>query len=183
MPVSRDIVRTYRGPRRVVRGLLAMGPREDRAIMWLMAGCLIVFVSRLPALQREAVLAEGDFTRDAAYAFFGLMMVAPLLFYLLAFLGRGAAYVVAWLAAYLFSWQSNDRRFGAGPDGYGARVALFWAWLAATPLALFYGLLVGLNGASAPATQMVGGLWLLVLLSFWISGLVEASKGKHDLDH
>ena len=28
MPVSRDIVRTYRGPRRVVRELLDMGQRD-----------------------------------------------------------------------------------------------------------------------------------------------------------
>ena len=166
MPVSTDIVRTYKGPRRVVRGLLDTGPREDRAIMWLMTGCLIVFVSRLPALQRLAVLSDGDFTRDAAYAFFGLMMVAPLMFYLMAFLGRAGAYVV-----------------GGRPGGYGSRVALFWSWLAASPLGLFYGLLVGLNGATAPATQMIGGLWLLVLLTFWISGLVEASKGKQDLDN
>jgi len=89
------------------------------------------------------------------------MMVAPLMFYLLAFLGRVAAYLL-----------------GGRPGGYGARVALFWAWLAAAPLALFYGLLSGLNGAAAPATQGIGGLWLLILLLFWISGLVEASKGE-----
>jgi len=113
MPVSSDIVRTYRGPRRVVRDLLSMGQREDRAIMWLMFGCLIVFISRLPALQREAVMAEGDFTRDAAYAFFGLMMLAPLLFYALAFVGRGIAYLLR-----------------GRPSGYGSRVALFWLGLA-----------------------------------------------------
>lgn len=159
MPVSSDIVRTYRGPRRVVRDLLSMGQREDRAIMWLMFGCLIVFISRLPALQREAVMAGGDFTRDAAYAFFGLMMLAPLLFYGLALAGRGIAYLL-----------------GGRPSGYGARVALFWAWLAATPVALFYGLLVGLNGSDAPATQLIGGVWFLVLLVFWGLGLAEASK-------
>jgi hypothetical protein len=166
MPVSTDILRTYRGPRRVVRGLLDTGPREDRAIMWLMTGCLLAFVSSLPGLQRKAVLADGDFTRDATYTFFALMMVAPLMFYLLAFLGRAGAYVL-----------------GGRPGGYGARVALFWSWLAAAPLLLFYGLLAGLNEAAAPATRVIGGLWLLVLLTFWISGLVEASKGKHDLDN
>lgn len=165
MPVSSDIVRTYRGPRRVVRDLLSMGQREDRAIMWLMFGCLIVFISRLPALQREAVMAEGDFTRDAAYAFFGLMMLAPLLFYALAFVGRGIAYLLR-----------------GRPSGYGSRVALFWAWLAVTPVALFYGLLVGLNGPDAPATQAIGGIWLLVWLLFWVFGLIEASKGADHAD-
>ena len=162
MPVTTDIVRMYRGPRRVVRDLLAMGQREDRAIMWLMIGCLIVFLSRLPALQREAVLGQGDFSRDAAYAFFGLMMIAPLMFYGLAAVGRGIAHVA-----------------GGRPSGYGARLALFWAWLAATPLILFYGLLVGMNGAAAAGTQAIGLVWVAVFAVFWVQGLREASE-NHD---
>ena len=162
MPVTTDIVRMYRGPRRVVRDLLAMGQREDRAIMWLMIGCLIVFLSRLPALQREAILGQGDFSRDAAYAFFGLMMIAPLMFYGLAAVGRGVA-----------------RLAGGRPSGYGARLALFWSWLAATPLILFYGLLVGMNGAAAAGTQAIGLLWVVVFAVFWVQGLREASE-NHD---
>ena len=162
MPVTTDIVRMYRGPRRVVRDLLAMGQREDRAIMWLMIGCLIVFLSRLPALQREAILGQGDFSRDAAYAFFGLMMIAPLMFYGLAAVGRGVA-----------------RLAGGRPSGYGARLALFWSWLAATPLILFYGLLAGMNGAAAAGTQAIGLLWVVVFAVFWVQGLREASE-NHD---
>ncbi len=162
MPVTTDIVRMYRGPRRVVRDLLAMGQREDRAIMWLMIGCLIVFLSRLPALQREAVLGQGDFSRDAAYAFFGLMMIAPLMFYGLAAVGRGVA-----------------RLAGGRTSGFGARLALFWSWLAATPLILFYGLLVGMNGAAAAGTQAIGLLWVVVFAVFWVQSLREASE-NHD---
>ena len=162
MPVTTEIVRMYRGPRRVVRDLLAMGQREDRAIMWLMIGCLIVFLSRLPALQREAVLGQGDFSRDAAYAFFGLMMIAPLMFYGLAAVGRGVA-----------------RLAGGRTSGFGARLALFWSWLAATPLILFYGLLVGMNGAAAAGTQAIGLLWVVVFAVFWVQSLREASE-NHD---
>ena len=162
MPITSDILRTYRGPRRVVRDLLARGQREDRAIMWLMAGCLIVFLSRLPALQRAAVLGQGDFTQDAAYAFLGLMMIAPLMFYGLAALGQGIA-----------------RLFGGRPTGYGARLALFWAWLAATPVILLYGLLVGLNGAAEMGTQAVGLLWVVAFVVFWVQGLREAGR-SHD---
>jgi len=145
-----------------VRDLLAMGQREDRAIMWLMIGCLIVFLSRLPALQREAVLGQGDFSRDAAYAFFGLMMIAPLMFYGLAAVGRGVA-----------------RLAGGRTSGFGARLALFWSWLAATPLILFYGLLVGMNGAAAAGTQAIGLLWVVVFAVFWVQSLREASE-NHD---
>jgi len=159
MPVSRDIARTYRGPRAVVRDLYAMGPREDRAIAWLMIGCFLVFLSRLPALQRTAVETGADFQRDAIYAFFALMMIAPLLFYTIAF---------------VFFALTRALRKGATP--YGARLAIFWGWLSATPLALFYGLLVGFNGLDHPGTTVVGAIWFIVLIWFWLAGLIETSK-------
>lgn len=161
MPVSTDIVRTWRGPRAVARSLLDQGTREDRALVYLMVGQVIVFVSRLPALQRDAVLNGGDFTRDVAYALFGLVMIAPLLFYLLAEIGR-------WLA----------RMFGLVVSSYGGRLSLFWAWLAASPASLLYGLLVGLNGVSEPGTRVVGAVWLVAVFWFWVQGLREAAQDK-----
>ena len=159
MPVSRDIAQMYRRPRSVVRELYAMGPREDRAIAWLIIGCFLVFISRLPALQRAAVNGGSNFQQDTIYAFFALLMIAPLLFYL--------------LAAILFLITKIIR---PGATSYGARLAVFWGWLAATPVALFYGLLVGFNGLDHPGTILIGALWLGVLLWFWISGLAETSK-------
>ena len=156
MAVSTDVVRTWRAPRRVMRHLLAMGQREDRAIAYLMAGCLVLFISRLPVLQREAVLGDGDFTRDASYAFFGVMMILPLLFYGIAALSRLVL-----------------RAMGGQGTWYTARLALFWALLASTPVALFYGLLRGLNGNVA-ATQAVGALWLIGFVVIWVLCLREA---------
>ena len=37
MTLSREILATYRGPGAVVRRLLRQGPREDRALMFVMA--------------------------------------------------------------------------------------------------------------------------------------------------
>lgn len=159
MPVSRDIAQMYRRPRAVVRGLYDMGPREDRAIAWLMIGCFLVFISRLPALQRAAVNGGSNFQQDTIYAFFALLMIAPLLFYV--------------LAAVLFL---ITKIFRPAATAFGARLAVFWGWLAATPVALFYGLLVGFNGLDHPGTILIGALWLAVLLWFWISGLAETSK-------
>ena len=159
MPVSQDIVRTYRGPRRVVRDLLAMGQREDRAIAWLMIGCFIFFLARLPGLQRFAVLEGSDFQRDVIYAFFALLMIAPLLFYAVA----GIAYLVMRVA-------------GRPITPYGARVAIFWGWLASTPLALFYGLLAGFNGLEHQGTVAIGFIWTAVLAWFWVAGLLEAGS-------
>lgn len=159
MPVSRDIVQMYRRPRRVVRTLYDMGQREDRAIAWLMIGSFIVFVSRLPALKRAEVQDGSNFQQDTIYAFFALLMVAPLLFYLLAAVFYGIT-----------------RLIRPAATAYGARLAVFWGWLATAPLALFYGLLVGFNGLDHPGTVMIGALWLAALLWFWISGLAETSK-------
>lgn len=161
MPVTQDIARMYRRPRAVVRSLFDMGPREDRAIAWLMIGCFLVFISRLPALQRAAVEGSGSFQQDAIYAFFALLMIAPLLFYIVAFVFYGLT-----------------RLLRPAATSYGARLAVFWGWLSATPIALFYGLLVGFNGLDHPGTVAIGALWLIVLLWFWISGLIETSKVK-----
>lgn len=159
MPVSRDIIQMYRRPRQVVRTLFGMGVREDRAIAWLMIGCFIFFLSQLPVLQRQAVLGDGNFQQSVTYSLFVWLMIAPLVFYLIAFLLFGVT-----------------RLFRSGATNYGARLAVFWGWLSATPLALFYGLLVGFNGADETGTQMIGAVWLAVLLWFWISGLAETSK-------
>ena len=160
MPVSRDIVAMYRRPRHVVADLYAMGQREDRAVAWLMIGCFIFFFSQLPVLQRAAVLEGSNFQQTVAYAFFIWLMAVPLMFYVIAFI----AFVVT-------------KALRRGATAYGARLAIFWGWLAATPVALFYGLLAGFNGTEPIGTQVIGALWLAVLLWFWIAGLIETSRG------
>jgi hypothetical protein len=159
MPVSRDIVRMYRGPRKVVGELAAMGPREDRAIAWLMIGCFVFFLAQLPVLQRAAVLEGNDFQQTVIYAFFVWLMLMPLVFYLIAFIAFGVT-----------------RIFRQGATNYGARLAVFWGWLAATPVALLWGLMVGLNGRDTDGTFLVEALWFAVLLWFWVAGLIETSK-------
>lgn len=159
MPISRDIARTYRAPRRVMRELYAMGVREDRAIAWLMIGCFLVFLSQLPGLQRAAVMDGSDFSQTTIYALFAWLMIAPLMFYGVAAL----AFLVTRLLRASATW-------------FGARLAVFWGWLAAAPLALFYGMLVGFNGLDHPGTALVGALWLAVVLWFWIAGLLATTE-------
>ena len=60
MLLTREIVATYRGPGAVVSRLLAQGPREDRALMFVMAACGLFFVAQLPALSRRAWLEGVD---------------------------------------------------------------------------------------------------------------------------
>ncbi|WP_104016914.1 YIP1 family protein [Roseovarius nitratireducens] len=156
MPVTRDIIATYRGPRRVVRRLLEMGPREDRALVMLIAACVLVFVAQWPRLAREAHLTEQELNPLLGGALLAWVFIAPLLLYALALLSHGAA-----------------RLIGGRGTAYGARLALFWAFLAASPLILLHGLVAGFVGPG-PGLQGVGLIWCGVFLWFWISGLREA---------
>ncbi len=156
MSVFRDILRSWKAPRTIVRGLLAQGQREDRAIAYLMIGCLLIFIAQLPRLARTAHLEDIGLDRLVAYEFLAWLIVWPLAFYGLAALSHLAA-----------------KLLGGRGDWFSARLALFWALLAATPAALLYGLTTGLIGPG-PQAALTGSIWLLGLAWIWISGLIEA---------
>jgi hypothetical protein len=158
MAVTTDLTATYRGPARVMRRLLSMGPREDRALAFLMAACVIVFFAQLPRLAREAHLTGQELNMLLGGALMGWVFIAPMFFYGLA----GLSHLVA-------------RLFGGQGDWYGARLALFWSFLASTPLLLLNGLVAGFIGPG-PALNGVGILWMVVFVWFWISSLRQAER-------
>jgi hypothetical protein len=160
MPVTTDIVASYRrGPRPVMRRLLAMGPNEGRALAILMAGCGVTFIGQWPRLAREAHLGDQALNPLMGGALLGWLIIAPLVFYVLA------------LASHLVC-----RVAGARGDAFGSRLALFWAYLAASPLLLLHGMVAGFIGPGPPLT-VVGAAWLAVFLWFWLSNLREAGWG------
>lgn len=168
MAVTQDILRSWRAPRAVMRQHLAQGQREDRALIYLMAGCFVVFIAQWPRLMRLAQgfgLAPGqeppEMTRLVSYELLAWLIIWPLALYAL-----GA--VVHLLA----------KVFGGRGSFYGARLALFWGLLASTPAALLYGLVAGLIGPGS-AAQITGVIWLIGF--FWITGasLKEAEWGKN----
>jgi hypothetical protein len=158
MPVTTDIVATYRGPRRVVARLLAMGQREDRLLAFLMGGCVLMFFARLPALSRQAHLQGEDQNMLMGGSLLALVFILPLILYALAWLTH--------MVMRLFTGQG---------DSWHARLALFWALLAASPLALLNGLVAGFIGPGG-AQQAVGLLWVLLFFWVWISGLIEGYR-------
>ncbi|WP_170424731.1 YIP1 family protein [Ruegeria arenilitoris] len=158
MPVTSDIVATYRGPGRVVRRLLDLGPREDRALVFVMVFCVVAFIAQLPSLARRAHIEGLELDMLMGGALMGTVFILPLFFYLLAFVSYGAA-----------------RLAGGKGTSYGARLALFWALLSSTPLVLLNGLVAGFIG-SGPALTIVGALWFAVFLWFWVAGLSQAQR-------
>ena len=159
MSLTRDMVATYRGPHRVVARLLSMGQREDRALAILMAGCGIVFVAQWPRLAREAHLTGQELNALLGGTLLAWLFIAPLLLYFIAFLSHILL-----------------RALGRKQTSYGARLALFWALLAAAPLILLHGLVAGFIGPGI-GLNVIGLAWLLAFLWFWISGLMQAGKG------
>ncbi|UWR13625.1 YIP1 family protein [Sulfitobacter sp. M368] len=159
MSATRDIVATYRGPGQVVRRLTGQGPREDRALIYLMLGCLMVFVAQTPRLAREAHETGADLGMSMGGTLMAWLFIAPLLLYLIASLSHLVA-----------------RALGSSLSGFGARVALFWALLAASPILLLWGLTAGFVGPGIEMTS-VGVIWVAVFLWFWLGGLRGAAKG------
>ncbi len=160
MSVSADILRSWRHPRRVVARLLGMGVREDRALVFLMAGCGLIFLAQWPRLLREAAAMPGPgFDARVGGALWGWLFVMPLLAYGLAALSHLIA-----------------RMLGGRGSWFGARLALFWAFLASAPLWLLNGALTGLFGSGA-ASLLSGLLALGAWLAIWLAGLIEAERG------
>lgn len=158
MAVTTDIARTWIRPRKVMRELLSQGVREDRAIAYIMVACFVVFISRLPGIQYNVIQGVGDFQRDASYAFMGLMMFAPLIFYLFAALVHLILKVV-----------------GGKGSFFSVRLAIFWVFLASTPALLLYGLTIGLIGPGAQA-NLVGYVWLIGFVWMLVPSVWEAEQ-------
>lgn len=154
MSVVLDIVRTYRSPRKVMTRRVGMRPREDRALAVLMGACVLIFVAQWPRLAREAYLDDAiGFDALLAGALFAWLMMAPLLFYVIALAVQGVLRLVRRTAS-----------------GYAVRMMLFWGLLAATPLFLLTGLTAGFVGEGV-ALSVVSALSLAALLVFWGVGI------------
>ena len=132
-------------------------PREDRALAILMGACLVIFIAQWPRLSREAFVTDGlELNALLAGALFGWLFVAPLFLYGLA------------LASHLVA-----KALGGQGTSFGARMALFWALLAAAPLWLLTGLTAGFIGPGT-ALNALGIIAFTAFVFFWLAGLAEA---------
>lgn len=162
MSVSRDIVASYRDPAPVLRRRAADGPREDRALAILMVACLLIFVSQWPRLAREAYFEpEIPFDARLGGTLLAWIFIVPLVLYLLGALSHMVL-----------------RIFGASGSWYDARLALFWALLAAAPLWLLNGLVAGFIGPGLQQS-IVGAVGFFAFIALWFRGLWALEfKGK-----
>lgn len=159
MAITTEILRSYRAPRDVLRRQLDDGTREDRALVYLYAACLLIFVSSLPKLARDAHF-DPSVPLDARVggALLSWMFVVPLLSYVLA----GVSHIIA-------------KPLGGKGSWFSSRLALFWSLLAAAPLWLLNGLVGGMVG-QGPAQQVVAAISLVAFFAIWLSCLREAES-------
>ena len=161
MSISRDIVRTYRAPRQVLRSRVGDRPREDRALAVLMGACFLVFVASWPY---QARLAHEDpsvpLQARLGASLMAWLFIVPLGAYVLAAITHAAARIIGGRA----SW-------------FEARMALFWALLAASPLWLLNGLVAGFIGPG-PGLTLVGAVAMGAFLVFWGAGLWEVETKR-----
>lgn len=159
MAVTRDITATYRGPGAVIRRLLSDGRREDRALGFILFAGVLTFVAQAP-WQARAAFYDPSVPQEARlyWSAFFFIFLLPLLAYALAAL----LHLIA-------------RVLGGKGSFYGARLALFWSLLAATPLALLTGLTAGFIGPGLETTA-IGLLWGAVFLWFLVRSLMVAES-------
>ncbi len=149
MSVTANILQSWRAPGTVMRRLLAGGLREDRALMYLMGACLVIFFAQWPRLARLAhETDEVPLQAMLGGALMGWLFIAPLFLYGLA----GALRLVMVALRRPIGW-------------FEARLALFWSLLAASPLWLLNGFLNGVIGPGV-VTGIIG-LGILAAF-FWL---------------
>lgn len=161
MAVTTEIAAMYRRPRDVIREKLALPPREDRVLSYLLFGCLLLFVAQSPSQAREAYLnPEVPLEARLYWSALFYIFVVPLAMYALA--------AVSHLVARLMGGQGTWHR---------ARLALFWTILAAAPMMLCLGLLVAFVGRGT-SVSVAGGLVALAFLGLWGLSLIEAERPR-----
>lgn len=177
MAVTTQILQSYRRPRAVMRRLVAAnrgGARpEARGFVYLLMGLFIIFISQLPDLMGEGIaqvdLSEGMTGEDGppptdarmAITLFAWLFVWPLILYVLG----GLSHLVA-------------RGLGGKGQGVDARMALFWAVLAVSPLFLVRGM-----ASVSQSVELVMVMNYAIALAFfwiWLAALWEA---EHPVPH
>jgi nitrogen fixation/metabolism regulation signal transduction histidine kinase len=156
MSVTSDILASWRAPRAVIRRHLARGRSEPFAFSLLVAFLVLAFVAMWPRLSRLAVITpEASMVQGLVGTGLGLLATIPLF------------YVVA-AASHAFA-----RAFGGRGGYYGARIALFLALLAVSPLVLLSGVTLGFMGQGAQSL-LTGGAAFAAFMVIWVNMLIEA---------
>jgi hypothetical protein len=162
MSLTTDMRQSWTGHRGVVRRHLSRGRSEPFVFTFLFVFMILAFVSQYPRAARIA-LENPDMPLPAQLLgmAYGLLIFLPFAYGLAAI-----SHIIA-------------RALGARGTWYGARLALFYSLVAASPLMLLQGLVAGLLGLGMESF-LVGIFALTAFVVFWALALVEVGKGDDD---
>lgn len=147
-----DIRRSYRAPRVVMREHLSRLKSEPRAMTFLLAALIVIFIGQWPRLSRTAFETNEPLVGLMMATGLALLATVPV-FYGLAALSHLIA-----------------KALGGNGSFYRARLALFWALFTISPLMLLSGLVAGFIGAGQQASFLGYGVGLVFVL-IWGAGL------------
>ena len=156
--MTANMLRSYRAPRAVLRGLIEQGLREPQVLFFGTLACALIYVAQWPALQRAAVLDPSvTFEQRMGGALFGIIFVLPLILY-------GVAGVL----------QLGLRLFRHVVPGLWVRAALFWSLLCVTPLMLVQ---AAVSAAFGPmgVSLLFGAVVALIFAYILVQGLREVA--------
>ncbi len=162
MSLTTDMRQSWTGHRSVVRRHLARGRSEPFVFTFLFVFMVLAFVAQYPRAARVALeTPQTPLAPQMLGLALGLLATLPFWYGLAAI-----SHLIA-------------RALGAQSTWYGARLALFYSLVAASPLVLLQGLVVGIIGAGMQSF-LVGILAMTAFVVFWALALVEVSTGGGD---
>lgn len=158
MSLTRDMTESYRAPSRAFSRQLREGVSESRVLAYLMISVVVIFISQLPRLSREAHI-DPTIEMDARVgaAILGWLFMMPLALYAFSF--------VVLIVQKLFRMEAH---------AFTTRMALFWSLLVSSPIWLLQGMVAGLIGVG-PALTSVNIVLAIVLIVMIVSCLRAAA--------
>ncbi len=159
MSIVKDTFLTYRAPRKTIKSIITSSG-ESQALLFLILGSILHFFGSIPFL----IKSSGDvaLTVFLSANFIGVVILAPLIFYFFAVLGKLGTVVIGWK----ISWMHS-------------RIALFWALYAVFPLTMVRGLLSYAPKTYDETLQVVLSFTIFaIFLFYWFVGMNEANKLK-----
>jgi hypothetical protein len=156
MPVTTDIVATWRRPGAVFDRLIRAGRREDLALSYAITGGILHFIAATPSAARMAYL---DPSVPLEARLFWLAMTFVFLVPL-----------VTWFATMFVGWLA--KLTGSVDFGYRLRLTLFWSLVAAAPAALLMGMTLGFIGHGLEYS-ITAFFWVGAVLVFVFKGLTR----------
>ncbi len=158
MSVTRDIVQSWRSPRAVIGRHLARPVSEPFAFLLLVTFLILAFIALWPGMSRTATLDPArPMVQQIVAAGLALLATIPV-----------------WYGVAAIS-HAIARAMGGQGTFYRARLALFMALVAASPLVLLHGLTIGMIG-QGPQALLVGAIAGAAFATLWIIMLIAAER-------